>query len=224
MKKKILLSSILTIALCLAVISGATFALFTATDTVTIAVTSGNVELTAKPSIEAIYSAEKTTGAADDSYLVDENGKNYTHKPIDADANGKYFFTNGGEVTFDSDGREVNIARITPGDRVDVKIDIENASTVAIQYRYTITATQTTLADGMVISDANGNVITLTNYTYTSAWVEVAPNDGGVPKAIDDLVFSFELPVYAGNDYAKGSVTYTIVVEAVQFNADTSGF
>ena len=47
MKKKILLSSILTIALCLSLIAGSTFALFTSESKVNIAVTSGKVEMLA---------------------------------------------------------------------------------------------------------------------------------------------------------------------------------
>lgn len=47
MKKKTLLSSILTIVLCLSLIAGTTYALFTSEDNVNIAVNSGKVEITA---------------------------------------------------------------------------------------------------------------------------------------------------------------------------------
>lgn len=47
MKKKALLSSILTIALCLSLIAGSTFALFTSESKVNVAVTAGNVEVVA---------------------------------------------------------------------------------------------------------------------------------------------------------------------------------
>lgn len=47
MKKKTLLSSILTIALCLSLIAGSTFALFTSESKVNVAVTAGNVEVVA---------------------------------------------------------------------------------------------------------------------------------------------------------------------------------
>ena len=49
MKNKILVSSILTIALCLSMIAGSTFALFTSESQVNGAVTSGNVEVVAIP-------------------------------------------------------------------------------------------------------------------------------------------------------------------------------
>ncbi len=47
MKTKILVSSILTIALCISIIAGASFALFTSESTVNVAVTAGNVEVIA---------------------------------------------------------------------------------------------------------------------------------------------------------------------------------
>ena len=47
MKKKTLLSSILTIALCLSLIAGTTYALFTSEDDISITVNSGKVEITA---------------------------------------------------------------------------------------------------------------------------------------------------------------------------------
>ncbi len=47
MKKKIIFSSILSIVLCLSLIAGSTFALFTSEKTVNVAVTAGKVEITA---------------------------------------------------------------------------------------------------------------------------------------------------------------------------------
>ena len=47
MKAKILVSSLLTIALCISIIAGASFALFTSESTVNVAVTAGNVEVIA---------------------------------------------------------------------------------------------------------------------------------------------------------------------------------
>lgn len=47
MKKKILLSSVLTIALCFCLIAGSTYALFTSETEVNIAVTAGKVQISA---------------------------------------------------------------------------------------------------------------------------------------------------------------------------------
>ena len=47
MKKKVILSSVLTIVLCLSLIAGSTYALFTDSDTVNVTVTAGKVKVTA---------------------------------------------------------------------------------------------------------------------------------------------------------------------------------
>ena len=58
MKKKVLLSSIATIALCLCLIAGSTFALFTSQDNVNIAVTAGEVEMVAGIAITSVESVQ----------------------------------------------------------------------------------------------------------------------------------------------------------------------
>ena len=54
MKKKVLLTSILSIVMCLSLIAGATFALFTSESKVNIAVTSGNVEVVAYVDVDSV--------------------------------------------------------------------------------------------------------------------------------------------------------------------------
>ena len=72
-KRNVLISSIITIALCLSVIAGSTFALFTSEDKVNVAVTSGDVEILATAKVNSIYSAVKNVSSANsDEYLVDE--------------------------------------------------------------------------------------------------------------------------------------------------------
>ena len=65
MKKKALLSAVLSLAICLCLIAGATYALFTDTTNFNIAITSGDVEIEAYATINAVYSA-KGAAAADD--------------------------------------------------------------------------------------------------------------------------------------------------------------
>lgn len=66
MKKKALLSSILTIALCLSMIAGSSFALFTSESKVNVAVTSGTVDVVATAS-EPEYTSTLENGKLDDS-------------------------------------------------------------------------------------------------------------------------------------------------------------
>ena len=60
MKKKVLLSSILTIALCLSLIGGSTFALFTNQAEVGVVITAGEIDMTADIAIRLAPSLTKT--------------------------------------------------------------------------------------------------------------------------------------------------------------------
>ena len=112
MKKKIITTSILSIVMCLSLICGATFALFTDTDTVNVAVTSGKVNVNAivdQDNVQVISNGE-TTWRTEKS------------------------FANGGNVDF-SDGNTISLNLVTPGDAVLFAIKIENLSNIAIRYR-----------------------------------------------------------------------------------------
>ena len=228
-KRNVLLSSILVIALCLSVIVGSTFALFTDKTEFDISVTSGDVEILATADVNSIYSAVKTDDSTlSDEFLKDEYGKYYTHEE-QTDT-----FLNGG--TAEVVNGVVVIKRITPGDRVDIDINVANTSDVAISYRYKIVSNNTNLATGMAVTTFNKDGSTTATEAlaiWTSDWyAAVAP--GGTPEAIPTRTISIELPVYAGNEYQSEavdqddgrvagvqSVEYTVIVEAVQGNAST---
>lgn len=230
MKKKVLLSSIATIALCLCLIAGSTFALFTDTTDFNIAVTSGDVEIEAYAAINSVWSAYGDgVTAAEDEYLIDENNHFYAHGKRDP-IEGRYIFTNGGEAKLD--GKNLVINRITPGDRVDVDINITNKSDVAFVYRYKLISNNTNLATGMVVTIDGVSYESLA--IWTSEWYPVITAPNGTPSDVPVKTISIELPVYAGNEYQSEkeaqedgrpagdqSVEYTIIVEAVQGNAVT---
>ena len=127
MKKKVLLSSILTIALCLSLIAGSTFALFTSQSEVNIAVTSGKVEMVASVKDFKLYSVEAENAGT----IVDENGG--TYKYVER-TDGK--FVNGGTAVLD--GSIITLDNITPGDKISFGINGANNSDVTVQCRYTI--------------------------------------------------------------------------------------
>ena len=106
MKKKIILSAVLSIVLCLSLISGATMALFTSESKVNIAVTSGKVNVVATVDSWELYSLNVAQAAT---------------------------FENGGTVEY-KDG-EFIITNITPGDKVVATIKVANNSNVSIKYR-----------------------------------------------------------------------------------------
>ena len=135
MKNKIIISSILTIALCLSMIAGSTFALFTSKSQTNIAVTSGKLEVVANINNDLSLT----------SLGVAQTGT----------------FANGGTaqiVTVD-EIPTLTLNKLTPGDSVSFSITVENKSDVAMKYQFAwdvdgalypfLTAT----VDGVAIAD-----------------------------------------------------------------------
>ena len=91
-RRNVLLSSIITIILCLSVIAGSTFALFTDEDSFNIAVNSGEVDVAASIVDLERYSAAKVAGTTNAAEMIDENGKAYAYR----DAAGNYYELNFG--------------------------------------------------------------------------------------------------------------------------------
>ena len=108
MKKRNLLVSIMTLVLCLTLISGATFALFTSESKVDITVSSGKV------SVESVI----------------ENLQLYS---LDEEQSEK--FENGGTAVY-KDG-VLSLTNVTPGDKVTFKVKITNDSNIDIKYKLT---------------------------------------------------------------------------------------
>lgn len=136
-KSKIIVSALLVIALCVSLIAGTTFALFSSEDKVNIAVTSGKVDVKAvvdKQYNEVGYEVSSTLGEA----MV---------KPV-----------------FDAQDN-LTLNNIVPGDSVKIKINVTNYSTVAAKYRANVSVTDlkggslslvlktAITADGVVIND-----------------------------------------------------------------------
>lgn len=215
MKKRILISSVLTIVLCFSLIVGSTFALFTSEDQFDITVTSAKVEIDATVGTLKLYSAKANTTITDFENV----------NPADYDSeycgDGVYNFANGGSVGYD--GVNITITNITPGDKVVVPVGITNSSNVAIQYRYKVVVvnnpvkvvdnTNVYLTNALVVS-LGANALTWTNGEYASDWT---PVNAGV--AIGEVDLSIELPVTAGNEYQDiADVQFAVIVEAVQAN------
>lgn len=134
MTKKTIISSLVTIVMCLALIAGSTYALFTSEDSVNIAVTSGKVKVTATADNLKLYSMGKEmTGTAE------EPAK----------------FENGGTAVLAQD--VLTLTNITPGDKVTFDIVVENESNVTIVYSL-IWRVDGALTNGLV-AKANGNDI-----------------------------------------------------------------
>lgn len=105
MKKKVLVSSAMTIALCLSLIAGSTFALFTSQSQVNVAVTSGKVDVVASVDGEISYTSSLGT-------VLSQSG-----------------------ATLAEDSNTITISNMVPGDTATFYIKITNNSTVSVNYR-----------------------------------------------------------------------------------------
>ena len=204
MKKKVLLSSILTIALCLCLIAGSTFALFTSQTEVSISVTAAKVEMEASIVDLQLYSVKADANGT----IIDEFGGKYVYVDMTAEEE----FKNGG--TADLTAGVLTLDNITPGDKVSFNVTGTNTSDVTIQYRYKVECLSgEQMMSGLLVTIGETTYPVLDS--YTSAWVSLTPgtNINAVPVVV-------ELPVTAGNDYQDKNVEIKVTVEAVQGNAD----
>ena len=152
MNRKTILSSLLTIVLCLGLIAGTTYALFTSEDKIDISVTS------AKVSLEASVSNLATSSMG----VAQENN----------------VFENGGGATFE--GETLTISLMAPGDKVTFNITGTNTSNVTTQYRYIVKCTEGTeliRALTITIGDKTFNDFV----SYTSAWATLAAETAFAP-------------------------------------------
>ncbi len=198
-KKKVILSSILSLALCLSLIVGGTFALFTSESKTNVAITSGKVEVVATIENLAVHSP---TAIAEDGTIVDDTN---------AAANG--VFANGGTATIED--ATLTLDKMTPGDEVTFDIRIENNSTVAVQYRTLLAVSENNgLFEGLNVTV--GDVPFVTDKRQTP-WTSLAVGS-------EDIIVSVEvlLPSTAGNEYQEKSAKLSFTVSAVQGNTDTS--
>ena len=108
--KSNIVTTVVVFLVCLVLVTGSTFSLFTSKTGTNIAVTTGNVEMVA--TIDASTLALYSKGAA-------QTGK----------------FANGGTAAFNEAKTELTLTNITPGDSVEFDIVLENKSTVDLQYR-----------------------------------------------------------------------------------------
>ncbi len=213
-KSKTFVGALLSIALCVSLITGATFAIFTSEANVNIAVTSGTVKVTAEVTGFTLYSP--TTLNADGSVANKENAAT------------ENAFKNGGTAAMN--GGKLQINGITPGDKATVELTITNNGNVSTLYRYgyTLLSSEGEAYDGdalvlfeglnFVFDEMNAKTVTDTETSVTVAY-KTAYAELPESKTVTAVV---ELPGTAGNKYQDLSLTIAFVVEAVQANIDTT--
>lgn len=164
MKKtvKILLPSILVICLCVSMISGATFALFTSDSSIDITVSSGKVNVESR--------IENLQYAADVTETFDE----WIDAVADGDALTGTFPVVGGGVRLQ--GNALSLTEFIPGDAVQFELNITNNSTVAVKYRVRLIADESVLAQYLKVT-VDGEPVELKGTTALVSWTDLAVGD-----------------------------------------------
>lgn len=196
MKKRVLLVSILTIALCIGVIAGSTYALFVDETKVNITVTAGDLDVTASI----------------------ENGKLLTHSVGDtAEFSREGSFANGGMAVIDPDNSSnILISGMTPGDKIRFNVDVENNSDIAIRYRIVwksnVSETEVDLADALNVTVQVNGEDELNMTDRASDYYNVSANG-----EITTFTVTIEFPDREDNNSFRGAQgSLSFVVEAVQ--------
>ena len=193
MNKKILLSSLMSIAMLASITTGATYALFTAEDTVNVNVTAGKVSVTANV-LPTFYVKSL------DTELKEVIGEGE--------------FSTGGKVTVDKEGN-ITLDRIVPGDKVVFDVEIKNESNIDVNYRSVVAVTEgLELFSGLKVTVDNQEYNGMTAY---SKWEYLTPGTGNRTVRI-----TIELPSEASNEYQELSTKITYTVNAVQGNSSIS--
>ena len=195
MNTRSLVTTIVVFVVCLIIVTGSTFSLFTDYDDVNIAITSGKVEMIA---------------------TIDQTSLKLYSKGVEqTEVEGeKNFFQNHGYATLES--KALTLTNITPGDKVIFEIELNNTSNIDIQY--CVTWTVETLNGGdeslanALVATADGTSISTLAPTYTP-WIAADADNKTIEVAV-------ELPL-AYEKQTDSNVKINFHVEAVQANGYT---
>lgn len=195
MKKKVLLSSISTIALCMSLIAGSTFALFTSQSQVNVAVTSGNVDVVASVDGEIRYTSSLGTVLPQSS------------------------------ATLAEDSNTITISNMVPGDTATFNIRITNNSTVNVKYRTRFVQqngadSELLKALKIQVENVTEDVPAVAMLSEEDNSV-VTPN-GTLEPGSEDMLLKVTITMpeeVAAEKYEGVTCALTYIVEAVQANA-----
>lgn len=198
MKKRLILSSIMSIILCFCLATGSAYALFTSESNVNVAVSYGKVDVTAKAENFKTYSASW----------------NEATKSYESVEQSSLTFATLGTVTVNNN--DIVINNMAPMDKLTFDIIIENNSSILAKYQTIFTVSEE-LTDTLVVELENENqsieMVNLTN-SVASKWFTINPSDN---KQLDKISVTILLPENVTNMDVTGSISYT--VKAIQGNA-----
>jgi len=198
MKKRIVLTSVMAVALCLCVIAGSSLAIFTSMTRVDVSVSAGYIDFTA---------------FLDPALIV------WSRLETEADSTDE-FFANGGTAVVNKDG-VLTIERMTPGDNVKATIHISNKSNVAVKYRVVMTAengdSNVDLVGAIVgmisISDDLGEYRSYPIQGSETEWYDIPAHTN-----LQDMYLTLTLPDSVGNELMGAEADFYITVEAIQWD------
>ena len=202
-KRNIIATSLVSIALSSAIISGATYALFTSESKTNIAVTSGTVDVVATIDEESLktYSGVDLTGNVETD-VIEETAVNG-------------IFTNGGTAKLNDNG-DLDLVNVTPGDKVTLNINIKNNSDVAAKYQTIISSFDDSDLFEVLKFTINGNAYdgssVKSSWSKLEAEEDIIDSEATVPV---EVLF----PTDVNNDYQEKSCTVSFIVNALQANA-----
>lgn len=192
MKRNVIVSAFLAIALCLSVVAGATFALFTSSAKVNLSITSAKVKL-----LNATIENKKMYS------LTEVNPDTLEGTEEDRTAAGTFYL--GGTAEFE--GNALTLKKMAPGDRIAFDVKVDNESDIPVKYRV------------LVKEDGESNLTAALNIFVNNEYYLGDSATGYTALAVGENVtvpVSVELPISAGNDYAEKTATLIVSVEAVQ--------
>lgn len=224
-KKRIIFTSVLTIMVCLAIVSGSTYALFTDNDTsVNVAITAGDFSVKATPvdGDDNDTDVDFTIG----SDLEDSNGNKLS--PI-------------GTAEFKDN--KIQLSNMVPGDHVTFKVDVTNEGTVAAACRVVIKQETVTppansgisnedankLWNALTVTIKHGDTVLVDNKKVSEMTLdsnnEIDLNDSFILDAKNGTTTSatFEIKISFpnandNNDYIGTGCGLTYAVYATQYN------
>ena len=187
--KRSIWTTIVIAVLCLVIVTGSTFSLFTSKSGTDIAITSGNLDMTAM--IDA------------DSLVLYSMGAQMTRN-----------FANGGYAAFNNAKTELSLNKITPGDSARFNIVLTNNSNIDFKYR--VTCEVEGILSEILVATVNSTLI-VSGQSEWMTWNEEGNTKIlAIEISLPTGLFGDE---FSGYDAYKGqSATIAFAVEAVQAN------
>lgn len=211
MKKKVLLTSVGTIVLCLCLIAGSTYALFTDSVSVNVAVHAATLDIRA---------------------TIDEKSLKLTSfdRPCTFGTEGATYFENGGTASVSGAG-VLQLQRMTPGDAVKFKIKVRDLSNVHTLYRVNAQASGELINALKITATINGQEWPLEQFSangklFSTKWGHDLgqKDEDGCYTILVSIIFPNSAEHANQNRFQGDEGKITVTVEAVQGNGvDVSG-